>query len=130
VPPPKSPDTAGLKQLAQWARSHTDESAVFLFADDGGYGGSGPFRARALRSIYVDYEGRALVNYYAEFSAEWMRRWRDTKEGRWRIKPEDFATLSEFQINYVVLRLENAVAGIQPEFSNSQYVVYRVLPGF
>ncbi len=130
VPPPQQADTPGLRQLSQWARANTDETAVFLFADDGRYGGSGPFRARALRSIYVDFEGRALVNYFPEFSAEWTRRWRDTRQGNWQIGPEDFPGLAERHIAYVVLRAENAIPGKQPEFRNSQYVVYRVLPSF
>jgi hypothetical protein len=128
VPPPKPVDTPELRQLAGWVRANTDETAVFLFPDDGRYGGSGPFRARALRSIYVDYEGRGLVNYYSEFSAEWMRRWRDTREGHWQIGPQDFPALAEFHINYVVLRAEGAIPDKPPEFGNSQYVVYRVPP--
>lgn len=130
VPPPKSADTPELRQLAAWARANTDETAVFLFADDGQYGGSGPFRARALRSIYVDFEGRALVNYYQEFSAEWVRRWRDTRGGHWHVAQQDFPELAEYKINYVVLRAADAIPGKQPEFGNSQYVVYRVVPGF
>jgi hypothetical protein len=128
VPRSKVVDTPELRQLAGWARTQTDETAVFLFADDGRYGGSGPFRARALRSIYVDYEGRALLNYYADFSAEWVRRWRDTHEGSWKIGPQDLPALADFHINYVVLRADNAIPAQPPEFSNSQYVVYRVLP--
>jgi hypothetical protein len=128
IPPPKSVDTPELRQLADWVRVNTDETAVFLFADDGRYGGSGPFRARALRSIYVDFEGRTLAGYYQEGSAEWVRRWRDTREGRWLIGPEDFPKLAEFHINYVVLRAENAMSATPPEFSNSQYAVYRVPP--
>jgi len=127
VPPPMPVDTPELRQVAEWARSKTDETAVFLFTDEARYGGSGPFRARALRSLYVDYEGRALANYYPEFSAEWMRRWRDTREGFWHIGPEDFRELAELRINYVVVRAENAIPQRHPEFSNSRYVVYRVL---
>ncbi len=128
VPPPKQVDTPELRQLAGWVRANTDETAIFLFADDGRNSGSGPFRARALRSIYVDYEGRTLAGYYQEGSAEWMRRWRDTREGRWQIEPRDFPTLAEFHINYVVLRAQNAIPEKPPEFGNSQYVVYRVPP--
>ena len=130
VPPQKNPDTLELRQLAEWAKTTTDETTVFLFADDGQYGGSGPFRARALRSIYVDYEGRALVNYYARYSIEWMARWRDVRQGHWVVTADDFPDLAQRGINYVVLRSEHAIAGKKPEFSNSRYVVYRVLTGF
>jgi hypothetical protein len=130
VPPPKPVDSPQLRELAAWARAKTDETAVFLFADEGRYGGSGPFRARALRSLYVDYEGRALANYYPQFSAEWMRRWRDVHEGVWPIAPEDFKELAALHINYVVLRAEHAIPARAPEFGNSQYVVYSVVPSF
>jgi hypothetical protein len=119
-----------LKELAAWAKSATDETAVFLFADEGRYGGSGPFRARALRSVYVDYEGRALVNYYPQFSAEWFRRWTDVHEGFWLVGPEDLQKLAEWRIDFVVLRKGHEIPGKHPEFSNSHYVAYRVLPTF
>jgi hypothetical protein len=126
APAPKPVDSPELRQLAAWAQTTTEETAVFLFADEGSYGGSGPFRARALRSVYVDYEGRALVNYFPEFSAEWARRWRDVHEGHWRAGPEDFQELADRHIDFVVLRKEHAIPTKQPEFSNSHYAVYRV----
>jgi hypothetical protein len=80
-----------------------------------------------LRSIYVDYEGRALVNYFPEFSAEWARRWRDVHEGGWLVAPEDFPDLASRKITFVVLRAEHAIPSKHPDFSNSRYVAYRVL---
>ena len=130
VSPPAPVDSPELNQLATWAKATTDESAVFLFADEGRNGGTGPFRARALRSIYVDYEGRALVNYFPAFSAEWARRWRDVREGHWLVGPQDFQELAERKIDFVVLRKEYAIPTKQPEFSNSHYVVYRVIGAF
>jgi hypothetical protein len=130
VPPPKPVDSPELRELAAWAKSATDESAVFLFADEGLYGGSGPFRARALRSIYVDYEGRALVNYYPQFSAEWFKRWTDVHQGLWQVGPEDFQKLAEWRVDFVVLKKEHEIAGKHPDFSNSHYVAYRVLSTF
>jgi hypothetical protein len=123
-------DSPELKQLGAWAKRSSDETAVFLFADEGRYGGSGPFRARALRSIYVDYEGRALVNYFPEFTVIWAQRWRDVHEGYWLVGPSDFRDLAERHIDFVVLRKEHALPGRQPEFSNSRYVVYRVIQTF
>jgi hypothetical protein len=122
-------DSPELRELATWARTKTDESAVFLFADEGSFGGSGPFRARALRSVYVDYEGRALVNYYPLFSAEWSKRWRDTGQGHWLIGPQDFPDLAARKINFVILRTEDAIPSREPEFRNSHYLAYSVLPG-
>jgi hypothetical protein len=130
VPPPRSADTPELRQLAAWAQATTDETAMFLFADDGLHGGSGPFRARALRSIYVDYEGRSLVNYYPQFSVEWAQRWRDVHEGHWLVGPQDFPDLAERHIDFVVLRAEHAILTMQPEFSNSRYAVYRIRSAF
>ena len=130
IPSPKPADTPELRELAQWARDATDETAVFLFADDGLFGGSGAFRGRALRSIYVDYEGRALVNYFPQFSAEWSQRWRDVHEGIWVVGPADFQELAERNIDFVVLRKRHAIPGKQAEFSNSYYVVYRVRSAF
>lgn len=128
APTPAPVDSPELRQLAVWANKKTDETAVFLFADEGRYGGSGPFRARALRSIYVDYEGRALVNYFPAFAAEWARRWRDVNQGSWQLGPEDFRQLADWRIDFVVLRTEHAIASKQAEFSNSHYIVYRVIP--
>jgi hypothetical protein len=126
VRPPEPMDSPELRQLAAWAKASTDETAVFLFADEA-YGGSGPFRALALRSIYIDFEGRALVNYFPVFAAEWDRRWRDVRYGNWPVGPADFEQLAEWNINYVVLRKEHAIPSKQAEFSNSHYVVYPVL---
>jgi hypothetical protein len=130
APPPRPADSPEVRQLAAWAQAATDETAVFLFADDGHFGGSGPFRARALRSIYVDYEGVALVNYFPEFAVLWAQRWRDTREGHWLIGAGDFQQLADRHIDFVVLRKEHAIPAKQPEFSNSRYAVYRVLYTF
>ncbi len=126
VPPVKIVDTPELKEMARWARTSTDETAMFLFADEGAYGGSGPFRARALRSIYADYEGRAVVGYYEQYAVDWMQRWRDVHEGHWIVRERDFQDLAERKIDFVVLKKEHAIPGRQPEFANSHYVVYRV----
>jgi hypothetical protein len=130
VPREQATDTPELRQLAEWARSKTDETQVFLFADDGAFGGSGPFRARALRAVYVDYEGRSLVNYYPQYSAEWLQRWRDVHQGRWLAGPQDFQDLAGRHIDFLVLRREHAIRDKQPEFGNAEYVVYRVLASF
>jgi hypothetical protein len=128
--PPAPADSPELKQLAEWARAKTDETTVFLFADDGLFGGSGPFRARALRSVYVDYEGRAVASFYPGFAAEWMMRWRDVHQGGWLVGPQDFPDLAERHIDFVVLRKEHAIPTKRPAFSNSRYEVYRVGVGF
>ena len=130
VRPAEPADSPELRQLAAWAKASTDETAMFLFADEGMYGGSGAFRARALRSIYVDYEGRALVNYFPQFAGEWARRWRDVRVGTWQVGPQDFRELAGWHIDFVVLRKEHAIPSKQAEFSNSHYVVYRVLNTF
>jgi hypothetical protein len=129
VPAPEPVDSPELRELAAWAQGASDETAVFLFADDGHFGGSGAFRARALRSVYVDYEGRALVNYFPEFTAEWARRWRDVHEGHWLVRAEDFRDLAERRIDFVVVRKEHAITGKKAEFMNSRYVAYRVVGG-
>jgi hypothetical protein len=130
VGPPAPLDSPALRQLAEWAQATTDETAVFLFADDGNYGGSGPFRARALRSIYVDYESRSLVTYFPGVAALWAQRWRDTHQGHWLVGASDFQQLAEWRIDFVVLRKEHAIPTKKPEFTNSQYVAYRVLSAF
>ena len=119
--------TPGLEQLAAWAKAKTDENSVFLFADQGPSRGSGAFRARALRAVYVDYEGRALVNYFPEFTKLWWNRWTDTDRGNWAVTAEDFPRLASFHIDYVVLRIDE-VPNRQPEYQNAEYRVYRVVP--
>jgi len=130
VRPPEPLDSPELRQLAVWAQANSDETAMFLFADEGHLSGSAAFRARALRSVYVDYEGRGLITYFPEYAAEWARRWRDLHYCTWVVGPEDFQELAARRIDFVVLRKEHAIAAKKAEFANSQYVVYRVNSAF
>jgi hypothetical protein len=116
-----------LDQVAAWAREKTPEDALFLFPDSGRTGDPAVFRARALRSLYVDWKSRGQANYFPGFELEWQRRWRDTREGRWIISSDaDFAALRDYHVNYVVVRIRSALPGRYPEFSNSQFSVYQV----
>ncbi len=64
-----------LDALSLWARSSTPIDAVFHFPDAAKEGYPGIFRARALRSVWVDWKGGGQVNFMEPLAREWWRRW-------------------------------------------------------
>lgn len=114
-----------IEQVANWARENTVEDAVFLFPDSGHNTLPAAFRARAERAVYVDWKSRGQANYFPQFAIDWEKRWRDTREGQWILQDEDFSSLADRKVDYVVVRAEHAIPGRNAEFKNSEYVVYR-----
>jgi hypothetical protein len=113
--------TAALEELAGWARDHTARESVFLFPGAGRDPAPGMFRARALRSLYVDWKGGGQVNLLRKFAFEWWRRWQALG-----IPPYDPARLEAYRaagIHYLVLKTPAGAPGAV--FGNS---VYTVLP--
>jgi hypothetical protein len=110
--------TAELDDLSRWARDHTSKEALFQFAEANRGSEPGIFRARALRSIYVDWKSGGQVNFLPDFATEWSARWKLATKAR---KLDDFRTLG---VNYVIFRSEKKPAGFAPIYENGRYAVY------
>ena len=115
--------SAALDQLSQWANTSTPPGAVFHFPDAGRSLTPGIFRAKSIRAIYVDWKSGGQVNYMKSLGEEWWRRWQATLGAGYKAAPvESYAALGA---DYVVLRAQNRMAGVQPVMENAAYVVYR-----
>ncbi|MCC7499381.1 MAG: hypothetical protein IT160_17505 [Bryobacterales bacterium] len=113
-----------LNQLARWGATHTPKDAIFLFPDAGRYPSPGIFRVLARRAIFVDWKGGGQVNFLHSFGEVWWDRWKKTT-GR----KLDRKTLADFRamgIDYVVVKPEHRIGGIEPVYQNSQYIVYQL----
>ena len=115
-------ETTELRALADWARSSTPPEALFLFPDSGTSLDPGIFRARALRSLYVDWKSGGQVNYFPEFAREWWSRWVDTGSGRWSVRREELPGLAARGVDYVVVG--KPMDGNAPRFSSGKYFAY------
>ncbi len=115
---------ADLDALAAWARSSTPKDAVFLFPDSGQELVPGIFRARSLRTIYVDWKGGGQVNFLNRFAGEWWSRWQAVMADKF--EPSAIPRFKEAGIDYIVLKARNPLASHQPVFSNAKYLVYRI----
>lgn len=116
-------DSADLKDLARFGRERTPTGAMFLFADAGKALYPGIFRARSLRSVYVDWKSGGQVNYYRSLAEAWWSRWQQTNALEFR--PEDFERYGPMGIDYVVLTRALPFTGPEPVYRNSRYFVYR-----
>jgi hypothetical protein len=113
--------TAGLIQLADWARASTPKDAVFLFPNFGKDLSPGIFRAEALRAVYVDWKGGGQVNYLKELGEQWWSRWQIANR---QLPPAEYGRLG---IDYLVVRPGSSGPDWgSPMFKNSQFVVYRL----
>ncbi len=119
--PPKL-ETAELKQLSQWARTDTDQNAVFLFPDAGRTLQPGIFRARALRSVYTDWKSGGQVNYFPNYAREWWKRWNESI--LIPFTAERVPVLAGMGIDYLVLT--KSTLPDNPVWSNSIYSVYKI----
>lgn len=115
-------ETADLRALADWARSSTPETALFLFPDAGNGLDPGIFRARALRGLYVDWKSGGQVNYFPEFARQWSSRWVEAGSGRWNVTTQDFPKLLASGVDFVVLK--KPIGGYAPQFSTGKYFAY------
>ncbi len=112
-------ETPDLDRLAGFAREHTAKNAMFLFPDVGHGLQPGIFRARALRSVYVDWKAGGQVNYYKSLADEWWGRWRQCNALVYRadlpVPPE---------VDYVVLTKPRTLPGATPVYANTTFSVY------
>ncbi len=104
-------ETTDLVQLENYARENTPKDAMFLFAGAGHRLEPGIFRARALRSVYVDWKSGGQVNYYRSLAEEWWMRWEQVNELKDR-KP-DVVELAGLGIDYLVSSGPSKPEGLQ-----------------
>jgi hypothetical protein len=112
--------TAGLKELADWARSSTPSGAVFLFPNFAKDLSPGIFRAESLRAVYVDWKGGGQVNYLKELGEQWWTRWQEANRPH---SPEEYR---EMGVDYLVVRPGTQLTGMTRVFANTQFIVYQV----
>jgi hypothetical protein len=112
--------TAELQRLADWARTSTPKSAVFLFPEAGRDLDPGIFRANALRAVYVDWKGGGQVNYLKDLGELWWSRWQAIAPFR----PERAGEYRAMGIDYLVLTKSRLP--VLPAFDNGKYRVYRL----
>jgi hypothetical protein len=115
-------EDADIDDLARFGRERTPKNAMFLFANAGKGLYPGIFRARALRSVYVDWKSGGQVNYYRSLGEEWWSRWKEVNGLEFR-RP-DFDRLRALGIDYVVLTSAQRLPDRQPVYENSRFVVY------
>jgi hypothetical protein len=116
--------TPELHELASFARANTPKDAVFLFPDAGKALYPGLFRAEAIRSVYVDWKAGGQVNYFHSLAEEWWTRWQAAMSG------QDIAAnlvrFRELGIDYVVMKKNHPIAGMEPVYLNGGHIVYRL----
>jgi hypothetical protein len=106
--------------VSRWARGNTPKEALFQFAEANRGSEPGIFRARALRSIYVDWKAGGQVNFLPAFATEWSARWKLATKAR---NMDDFRKMG---VDYVVFRSDKKPAGFSPAYENGRYAVYDV----
>lgn len=116
--------TQELDELAAWARSATNSDDLFLFPDARRDLAPGVFRARAVRSLYVDWKGGGQVNFIQNFAEEWWERWQNMLAGGFR--PARLERFKEVGIRYIVLPKQTRIPELTPVYENSGYLVYRI----
>ena len=104
-------ETGDLIALESFAREHTPKDAMFAFPHAGKALYPGIFRARALRSVYVDWKAGGQVNYYKSLATEWWNRWQNP------VPPEG--------LDYLILKKPDALPESVPIYENGSYAVYR-----
>ncbi len=120
---PRKVETPELRELADWARKSTARDAVFLFPDEGRALPPGIFRARALRTVYVDWKSGGQVNYFPGYAEVWWQRWTEALVPPF--EPGRTGTLSEMGIDYLVLST-SALPHRSPVWKNERYAVYSI----
>lgn len=113
-----------LDQLSEWGAAHTAKDAVFLFPDAGRFPSPGIFRVKARRAIFVDWKGGGQVNFLHSFGEIWWDRWQKTTHRK--LDAQALAAFRAMGIDYVVVKPEHRIAGVEPVYENPGYIVYRL----
>ena len=115
---------AAVDDLVQFAQTHTQKDAVFLFGDAGTSPDPSVFRAEALRAVYVDWKSGGQINFSEAVAKEWWARWQNTNA--LHFDPSEVTRLHGFGIDYLVLPTSRRLLDLQPEYENSRFAVYRL----
>lgn len=118
----QSLETPDLIALETYARDQTAPTSMWLFPDAGKNLQPGIFRARAGRSLYVDWKAGGQVNYYKSLAGDWWRRWNEV--GQLKSNATDLTPYAKLGVDYAVF--QTRLPGFQPVYSNSSYYVYRI----
>ncbi len=116
------PKRQHLAALAGWVERNTWGSSMFLFPDAGTSGDPGLFRALSQRPVWVDWNSGALVPCFESFAAAWWDRWQQTMQPGY--SPQRLQANLALPIDYYVLSPANRLAGIEPVFTNEDFLIY------
>jgi hypothetical protein len=117
------PNLAGLEDLARFARAQTPKDAVFLFGDAGSSPDPSIFRAESQRAVYVDWKSGGQMNFSEPLAREWWQRWQNTNA--LRFDTAEVSRMVEMGLDYLVLSPSHRLLDRQPEYENSQFVLYK-----
>jgi hypothetical protein len=117
------PNLTGLEDLVQFARAQTPKDAVFLFGDAGSSPDPSIFRAESQRAVYVDWKSGGQMNFSESLAREWWQRWQNTNA--LRFDTAEVSRMVEMGLDYLVLSPSHRLLDRQPEYENSQFVLYK-----
>jgi hypothetical protein len=117
------PDLTGLDDLAKFARVQTPKDAVFLFGDAGSSADPSIFRAESLRAVYVDWKSGGQMNFSEPLAKEWWQRWLATNA--LHFDRSVLSRLPALGIDYLVLTPSHRLPDRQPEYVNSEFILYK-----
>ena len=117
------PNLAGLEDLARFARAQTSKDAVFLFGDARSSPDPSIFRAESQRAVYVDWKSGGQMNFSEPLAREWWQRWQNTNA--LRFDTAEVSRMVEMGLDYLVLSPSHRLLDRQPEYENSQFVLYK-----
>jgi hypothetical protein len=115
-------DTGPILQVADWAKTNTWGSSMFLFPDAGHAPYPGVFRAESRRALWVDWKSGGQANYFESVGAEWLARWHQAMEGAFSVPR--LQNLLPLPIDYYVLKREHRLASVKPVYESAGFVVY------
>ena len=118
------PNLTGLEDLAKYARAQTPKDAVFLFGDVGSGADPSIFRAESQRAVYVDWKSGGQINFSEPLAREWWQRWQETNA--LHFDPLELRGFPALGIDYLVLTPSHRLTDRQPEYENSQFVLYNL----
>jgi hypothetical protein len=95
-----------------------------LFPDAEHHLDPGIFRVDASRAVYVDWKSGGQVNYLKDFAEEWRTRWELVNHTGYGA--DAIPRYRSVGVDYMVLRQEHELPGIEPIYRNANYAVYRI----
>ena len=115
-------ESQSIRSIADWAASNTWGGSMFLFPDLGKSAIPGKFRGISMRALYSDWESGRLVGVFPQLGAEWYQRWIETGAPTYSVM--NLQKLLNLPVEYVVLQHQHCLAGVKPEVTTPDFVVY------